>query len=138
MGKTTLPQPSANFTSKRTYGLSCSNAFPKVEQVLEESRIAIASADKAADQGRIQTGYIQGSSRLMGLGLVASQSTRYRYSIGMRSPEPGKTAIAIVCKIESTMTGRAGSSQWTDVSGQNTALVSNLENWLYEQIEKKL
>lgn len=136
VGKTSYPEPTANFSPKRSYSVRYTAAWEKVQQTLDEKRITIISANKTDTSGRIQTDYIAGPSYLIGGGLVAAQSTRYQYSITVRPKEGDEVTVAIVCKVESTMKGGSGASQWTDVSGQNDKLVANLENWLYEQIEK--
>jgi hypothetical protein len=46
--------------------------------------------------------------------------------------------MSVICKVESSMNGRAGASQWRDVTPQNTALATKLETWLYEQIESEI
>jgi hypothetical protein len=46
--------------------------------------------------------------------------------------------LNIICKIEDSMNGSNGSSQWRDVTPQNAALTTKLETWLYEQIEPEI
>jgi hypothetical protein len=43
-----------------------------------------------------------------------------------------------MCTIEDSMSSTHSTSQWRDVTSQNTALESKLETWLYEQIEDVL
>lgn len=129
-----LPTPSTGFSPKVSYATPYSSAWPKIQLALDNARVSVTSATKDESVGRIQTDYVDGPSRFI---VVAAQSTRYRYSITVR-PDGDKTKVGIVAKVESTMNSGKGSSQWSDVSGQNTALVSQLENWLYEQIEKEL
>lgn len=129
-----LPTPTAGFSPKRTYAVSYVAAWPKVQLALDNARVSVTSATKDDSVGRIQTDYVDGPSRFI---VVAAQATRYRYSITVR-PDGDKTKVGIVAKVESTMNSGKGSSQWSDVSGQNAALVSQLEDWLYEQIEKEL
>lgn len=137
VGPNRFPEPSANFAPKRAYPVPLATALAKVERTLDDARIPIANQNKSDSSARIQTDYVEGQSQLIAGGLVASQSTRYRYHLTLR-PDGEKTTINVVCNVESTMNGRAGASPWTDVSSQNKALVAKLEGWLYEQIEKNL
>ena len=137
VGPVKMPQAAVGFAPKKTYSVAYATAWQKVQLTLENSRITILSANKDESIGRIQTDYIEGASTLIAGGLVGAQSTRYRYSITMR-PDGDKTNIGVVCKVESTINGGNGASPWTDVSGQNAKLLTQLENWLYEQIEKDL
>jgi hypothetical protein len=137
VGETSFPKPSANFSPKRTYPVAYAVAWEKVMLTLDQARIGVASENKTEASGRIQTDYIAGSQSLIAGGFVASQSTRYHYSISLR-PDGANTTVNVVCKVGSTMKGGSGASPWTDVSGQNSQLIAQLETWLYEQIEKNL
>ena len=81
---------------------------------------------------------MDGKSTLIMGGLAGAQSTRYKYNLTLRNQSAGNVKLNILCKVESTINSGRGSSQWSDVSGQNTKLVKQLEDWLYEQIEKDL
>lgn len=137
IGSTKFPKAADSFSPKKAYPVAYAAAWQKIQLTLDNARIPIASANKDESSGRIQTDNIAGQSALIGGGLIAAQSTRYRFSLTVR-PDGDKTNIGIVCLLESTMHGRRTVSQWTDVSGQNAALTTQLENWLYEQIEKNL
>jgi hypothetical protein len=126
----TFPQPSADFTPRQTYSVSYDKLWNGILDALDKNRITAISVDKAS--GIIETDYIAGPSRFM---VVAAQSTRYKYTITARSQYDGTVKMHVICKVESTMNGSAGSSQWSDVTPQNTVLASKLETWLYEQIE---
>ncbi len=136
VGSTRYPQPTTNFAPKRLYAIGLPDAYSKVEKTLDNARIAIASQNKSDTSARIQTDYIAGESIVVG-GILASQSSRYRYSITLR-PDGDKTNIGVSCRVESTSSNGEGSTQWQDTSGQNARLVGQLETWLYEQIEKNL
>ncbi len=139
MGKTSYPEASTNFVPKRTYAVPVATAAGKMAQVLDEQRIVITSQNQADGVTRIQTDYIGGPSYLLGGGLVGSQSTRYRFSINLRPAEGNKTTVQIVPRVESSLLQyRGATTQWTDVSGENAPLLTNLENWLFEQFEKQL
>ena len=137
VGPVRFPKPTEAFAPKRNYSVAYAAAWQKVQFTLDNARISIVSANKDETVGRIQTDYVDGETALIAGGLVGSQSTRYRYSITVR-PDGDKTNIGIVCRLESTFKGGGGASQWTDVSGQNVPRVTQLENWLCEQIEKNL
>jgi hypothetical protein len=132
----TLPQPSPGFTPKKTYAVSQDKLWTDILDALDKNRVTVVSSDKGS--GVIQTDYVGGPSRLIGLGLVAAQSTRYKFNITVRSQSEGSTRVNIVSRVESTMSGRSGSSQWNDVTVQNVKIADELEGWLYEQIEKGL
>ena len=136
IGPVKLPMASTNFTAKVTYSVTSDKMWEAITTALDKNRIATTSADRAS--GILQTDYVEGASSLIAGGLVASQSTRYKFNLTVRSQSEGKVRLNIISKVESTMHGRAGVSQWTDVSGQNAVLTKNLENWLYEEIEKNL
>jgi len=136
VGKTRYPEASASYAPKTSHAVSADRLWETVLNTLERNRIAIASSDRGS--GTLQTDYLEGQSSLIGLGLIAAQSTRYKYNVTVRPQTDGTTRLVVLCKVESTMKGGSGASQWTDVSGQNTELVRNLETWLYEQIEKEL
>ena len=56
----------------------------------------------------------------------------------MRNESDGSVKVNVVCKIEDSIDNGQGSSQWHDVTPQNTALENRLETWLYEQVENDL
>jgi hypothetical protein len=101
-----------------------------VYDVLEDNRMAVAASDKT--EGRITTEYVQGQSQLF---LLSTMSTRYRYVIRLSAAEKGVTRLNIIAYLESS--GKQLPS-WRDISNENKALISNLENWLYEQIQKRI
>ncbi len=131
-GNAKFPTPSANFTPKRTYAILHDKLWQVVLDALDKNHITVASMDKSS--GIIQTDYIAGPEQLMIL-INAAQSTRYKYSISLRDESDGDVKVNVICKIESTINGGHGSSQWNDVTPQNAALENKLEAWLYEQIE---
>jgi hypothetical protein len=138
IGPADTRQPSATFAPKRVYAVEQNAALQKMEKILDEARIPIASQNKSDSSARISTDYIAGPTALIAGGLVGAQSTRYRYHITVRPAESQKTSVLITCNVESTIKGGSGASQWTDVSNQNQKLTAIRENWLYEQFEKDL
>jgi hypothetical protein len=136
VGNVTFPESSAAFAPRPAYAVPHDNLWDATLAALDKNRIATANTDKAS--GIIQTDAIEGPSSLIALGFVAAQSTRYKYNINLRNQSEGGVRLIILCKIESTMKGSSGSSQWTDVTSHNVERAKKLENWLYEQIEKNL
>ena len=135
-GKADFPEASAGFQPKRMYAVSYDALWDVVVNALDENRIAIASLDKST--GRIITDYVQGVSTVYALGLGGTGQSRYKYNITMRKTDNDMTKLAIICKLESTLSGAAGSTPWRDLSSENASLVTSLESWLYEQIEKAM
>jgi hypothetical protein len=136
VGTTSFPESAATFTPKQTYAVSKDKLWDVTLAILDKNRIATVNIDKAS--GVIQTDYIEGQSALIGFGLIAAQNTRYKYNLTLRPQSEGAVKLNIICKLESTMKGTSGSSQWHDVTGQNGERVKKLEAWLYEQIEHDL
>jgi hypothetical protein len=135
VGKT-MPKTTANFAPKQVYAVAYDKLWDTTISALDTNRIAVLSASK--ESGIIQTDYMDGKSTLIMGGLAGAQSTRYKYNLTLRNQSAGNVKLNILCKVESTINSGRGSSQWSDVSGQNTKLVKQLEDWLYEQIEKDL
>ena len=135
VGGVKYPEAKAGFAPKRTYNVSTEKAFSAVQTALEANRLGVASADKTT--GVIRSEVVNGPSYLVAGGLAGSQSTRYSFNVSIRADEAG-VRINIIAKVESSVNSGSSSSQWTDVSGQNAALITSLETWLYEQIEAAL
>lgn len=136
VGPVTMPEPDVTFAPKQTYAVTHDKLWDATISALEKNRIAAVSANK--ESGIIQTDYVNGPSTLIMGGLAGAQSTRYKFNLTLRNQSADSVKLNILCKVESTMNSSSGSSQWTDVTGQNAKLVKQLENWLYEQIEKDL
>lgn len=132
----TFPEPSANYVPQASYAVSYDKLWDAAMNALDKNQIAVVSSDKSS--GIIQTDYIGGPSRLIGLGFGGAQSTRYKYNITIRTQSDGTSKLNVICKIESTITGMSTSSQWKDVSADNAALAAKLGNWLREQIEAEI
>jgi hypothetical protein len=129
----TFPQPSANFIPRQTYSVNYDKLWNGILDALDKNRITTVNVDKAS--GVIETDYIAGPGRFM---VVAAQSTRYKYTITTRNHSDGTVKMNVICKVESSMNGSAGASQWRDVTPQNVELATKLETWLYEQIEAEI
>ena len=136
VGNKTVPKATADFTPKQVYAVSYDKLWDAIMNALAKNRIAAVTATK--ESGIIQTDYTDGPSTLIMGGLAGAQSTRYKYDISLRNQTAGGIKLNIICKVESTINSGHGSSQWSDVSGQNAKLVKQMEDWLYEQIEKDL
>lgn len=130
-----FPTPDANFTPKRTYAVSHDKLWQAALDALDENRIAVVNSDKA--DNRIQTDYIAGPGEV-NIALAISQITRYKYNITMRDEANGSVKLNVICTVEDSMSSAHSTSQWRDVTGQNTALENRLETWLYEQVEGEL
>lgn len=128
-----LPEPTAGFTPKKAYTIPYDKLWSGILDALDKYRITTVSVDKAS--GVISTDYLAGPGSFM---VVMAQSTRYKYGITARSQTDGSVRVNIVCKVESSINGNGGSSQWRDVTPENAALATKLETWLYEQIEQEL
>ena len=132
---TKFPAPSANFVPKREYSVSHDKLWQSTLDALDNNHIAVLSTDKA--DGIIQTDYIAGPGEV-NIALAISQVTRYKYNITLRDEADGSVRLNIMCTIEDSMSSTHNTSQWRDVTSQNTAQEDKLEAWLYEQIENAL
>src|ERR1039457_3635880 len=130
VGNKTVRKATAEFTPKQVYAVTYDKLWDTTINALEQNRIAVVSANK--ESGIIQTDYTDGPSTLILGGLAGAQSTRYKYDITLRNESAGGVKLNIICKVESTINSGHGSSQWSDVSGQNAKLVKQMEDWLYE------
>src|ERR1700722_56439 len=105
-----FPMPSADFAPKQTYSVDYDKLWNGILDALDKNRITTVSVDKVS--GVIETDYIAGPGRFM---VVAAQSTRYKYTITARNHSDGTVKMNVICKVESSMNGSAGASQWSDV-----------------------
>ncbi len=134
-----FPEASKGFEPKKVYNIDFDRAWKTVMTVLDQNKVMILSSDKGSK--RIMTDYITGAPVSQGPGgIFGVIMTRYKYQILFRN-DKGATRIDINCKLESramSSNGGGGASDWHDISTPNKAMIDNLENWLYEQIEKAL
>ena len=130
-----FPMSSPNFVPKRTYVVSHDKLWQATLDALDANRISVVNSDKA--DGRIQTDYIAGPGEL-NIALAISQITRYKYNVTLRDEANGSVRLSIICTIEDSMSSARSTSQWRNVTNQNTALENRIEVWLYEQIERQL
>ena len=128
-----FPEPTANFMPKRIYAVQYDKLWQATLNALDKNQIAVVSTDKS--DGIVQTDYIAGPGTFM---VFAAQSTRYKYNITLRNEPDGSVKVNVICRIEDSMNNGQSSSQWRDVTPQNTALETKLETWLYEQVEDEL
>ena len=129
----TYPAPTANFTPKRVYAVPYDKLWQTTLDALDKNRITVVSTDKLS--GIIQTDYIAGPGAFM---VVITEISRYKYNITLRNEPDGSVKVNVMCKIEDSINNGQSSSQWRDVTPQNTALENRLETWLYEQLEDEL
>lgn len=128
-----FPEPTANFTPKRTYAIQYDKLWKATLDALDKNNIAVVSTDKS--DGIIQTDYIAGPGMFM---VFTAQSTRYKYNITLRNEPDGSVKVNVVCRIDDSLNNGKDSTQWRDVTPQNAALEHKLETWLYEQLEDEL
>jgi hypothetical protein len=128
-----FPGPTANFTPKRIYAVQSDKLWQATLDALDKNNIAVISTDKS--DGIIQTDYIAGPRRPM---IVAWENIRYKYNITLRNESDGNVKVNVVCRIEDSIYNGKDSTQWSDVTPQNTTLETRLETWLYEQVEDAL
>lgn len=133
IGATRFPQPSENFMPKKQYAASFEDAWVGVHTVLDKNRIVVATENK--DEGRVTTDYVQGQGQAAAFGLLGVISTRYKYAIRLTRGGSGNTMINVLANLESSGSAMPA---WRDISNDNRHIVTNLENWLYEQIQKRL
>lgn len=132
IGKVKFPSPSTTSQPRDILNASQERAWAAVKHALEGERIGIASSDKS--EGSITTEYIQGETQLLAMGLMGSISTRYKYAIALEKTASNETKVRVQATLESMSAGLS----WHDVSKDNPQIISSLERWLQEKIEKAL
>lgn len=133
-GEVKTPKTSQGFEPKRVYDADVSKVWKVANDVLDENRISVISSDQVS--GRIQTDTIAGENLISVVG--GGTMFRYSYNIRITGEDGGKTKLAIICKLESMHQIRNSTRPFMDVSPEYPDKVKNLENWLYERVEKKL
>jgi hypothetical protein len=131
-----FPQASPGYAAHQVYDASVEKVWKAVNDALDANRIAVVSSDQAA--GRIQTDYIAGTTTAYVAYLGGVGSSRYSYNIKISHQDDGKTKLLIIGKLEQTLHGGHSATPYRDITAQNQPIVTNLENWLYEQISKAL
>ena len=132
VGSSKFPGATAGFQPQKVYAINKDKLFDKIIVLLGDERIGVVSNNKS--EGKIVTDYVQGESQFQ---VVMAITTRYNYTINLYSLEDSKTRVNILCKLESMSKGHT----WHEVSKSskdNERLVTKLENWLYEKIEKSI
>lgn len=131
-----FPKASVGFQPKKIYDTTYEKIWKNVSHVLETNTLNITLIDK--DNGRIVTDYVQGETQSMGpAGILGTITRRYKYNLAFEEIDQTKTRLGISCKFESRSLARQ-TAEWRDVSYENKQLITMLENWLYEQVEKGL
>jgi hypothetical protein len=133
-GKDRFKKPSAGFQTHVVYDTSLEKAWKAVNDALDKNRIPVLSSDQAS--GRIQTDTVAGPTTSPALMWV--DNSRYSYNIRVTHDDAGKTKILILAKIEVAHHQRNNNMSYEDQTPANHAAAKDLENWLYEQIEKAL
>jgi hypothetical protein len=130
-----FPTPTIGFVPKKEYAVSHDKLWQATLDALDNNHVDAVSTDKA--DGIIQTDYIAGPGEV-NIALAISQITRYKYNITLRDEADGSVRLNVMCTIEDSMSSTHNTSQWRDVTSQNTALENKLETWLYKQIQDAL
>lgn len=136
VGNVKFPQPSTDFHPKKEYKTTFENIWKIVKSVLETERINIVTSDK--EEGRIVTDYVQGEmkqERVLFM-RMPPRTTRYKYAIYIEKTQQGVVKLNIICTYEMKSAGDLVSS--SEASKDTPRVVAQLENWLYERIEKSL
>lgn len=126
-----LPQPSPGYQAKKLLPVTSDVLFQTVLRIFDENRITPGVIDK--ENGRIVSDYVAGPTFSTAFGLLGSNSTRYKVNIFIVKISKSSSKINVVARIESS-----GSQiqSWRDVSADNRKVVSDIEDWMYEQIEQ--
>lgn len=132
IGGAKFPESSSNFHPQKQYKVAYDDMWKIVRRVLDAERINILGSDK--EGGRVTTDYIQGETQLVAGGLLGVITTRYKYNLSLEKIDPSTTKLNIICTLESSSEGLG----WHDVGKDNKELITKLENWLYEKIDKSL
>ncbi len=105
---------------------------------LRANQIPITNAAK--DAGQITTDYLAGPSTFTFLATVGNaQATRYKYNIFFNKQGANRTALDVKTVLEASgSVSRSMNLPFRDLSAENPRLVSQLDSWLYEQIERSL
>lgn len=132
------PQASTpGYEPRVIYDASFDKVWKAVNDALDSNRIAVVSTDQAA--GRMQTDYVTGPTVGYLGGLGGLQNSRGNFNIRITREDSGKTKLLIIAKYETAYQGSHGNNTlYKDVSAQSPKVVKGMENWLYEQIEKRL
>lgn len=141
-GPATQLQLSPGFQPKKAYNYSYDQMWEKVLLTLRKQRIMVTTANK--DSGIIDTDYVPGWT--VDIAAIGTESYRYKYQIAFQKNSPSQTQIEIISKLESKRMAKGGAAReaveqlkpWEDVTYRERKNVTQLEYWLYEQIEKSL
>ena len=127
-----LPAPSPNFKPADVLPFTSTQVYKAAVGVLDDARVSILNESK--EDGRIATDYVAGPSFSMAIGLLGSNSTRYKYLISIKNSGRG-TTLKVTAYLESS--GNEVQS-WRDVSADNQTQVRNIQNAMIENIENRL
>lgn len=127
------PEPSADYQSMKKFKLPYEQIFDITEQVMENNNIGITKSDK--QRKTIVSDYKPGDVKLRGLGMLGIIQHRYKYKIKFDDSDKENMNVNISCIVESSM---AGMNSWNDVTGENVKLANQLQDWLYEQLQKSV
>ncbi|EKE06465.1 MAG: hypothetical protein ACD_19C00006G0003 [uncultured bacterium] len=130
-----FPQASSGFQPKKMYNSTVDELWATASIVLENNRITLTQMDK--QNGRIFTDFIEGQTESKAGGALGIITTRYKYDIIIDKVNDTTTRLGILCKLQSK-SAYDKLTDWHDVSSENKNVLVILENWLYQQIEKKL
>lgn len=127
------PEPSADYQPIKKFKLPYEKIFDITEQVMEDNNISIIKSDR--QRKTIISDYKPGDVKLRGLGMLGIIQHRYKYKIKFDNSDKANMNVNISCIVESSM---AGMNSWNDVTSENIMLANQMQDWLYEQIEKSV
>jgi len=121
------PKATEGFQSKGFVEETCKKTFTKIKEILADNKISIDQSNDT--EYKIGTGYLEGDTVMDNRKVIYH---RYKYNISLSEEKDNRCKINIAAIIESS----SKSATWHDTSDYNPALVKQLEQWLYEKIEK--
>lgn len=133
-----FPEPTPGFSPKVTYAADPNRVWAATMSALTANNIAIASSSREA--GQITTEYVPGQITSYGPGgLGGTGDSRYKYNFFI-VPAGTQTRLNIRAVLESSLTGGStnATTGFRDLSDQNPRIVDMLQNWMYEQVERKI
>ena len=140
-----FPMPSPGFKPKGIYDLDAGRAWRIATLAINENQIPIESASKDANQ--IVTGFRPGPMQGNGI-FFGALATQYRFTVSLIPVSATQTQLKIgvelqarrdAARVAKVLSGNNAISdqRWNDVTKDNPAAISALQNWLYEQFEQR-
>lgn len=131
IGGQAIPEPRAGFQATNTLPYTKAKVYQASLDALNESGVIILNEKKDVS---ISTDYVAGPTQLVALGILGTNSTRYKYLITLSG-----TDKKVVLNVKAFLESSADTLQsWRDVSGENAGAVKSIQDALIEKIESKL